>query len=365
MKAKITISFIGLGLIGGSIARAFKERNTNYHIKVFDQNETTLSLAQKEQVADEIFFTLSSSFFSCDYLFLCTPVSVNSRILSDYHTMIPEECIITDVGSVKTPIHELIRNLGLSSHFIGGHPMCGSERHGYINSSASLLENAYYIFTPEPEVSANTVNEFRSLLSNTGAIPFPLTVDYHDKTTAAISHLPHLVASSLVNLIRDNDDENDTYKTLAAGGFKDITRIASSSPFVWEQITLENQKHILNYLDLYTKSLQRIRNYLASGDREKIFDFFFTAREYRDSFIDTKSGPFVKQYVLTIDIPDKKGSLADVINLLSQNDINIKNLGILHNREDQEGALRMEFYVKGEFETAADLLKEKGYAFHL
>ena len=365
MDSQITLSFIGLGLIGGSIAKAFKERTSHCYLKVYDLNDNTLQLAQKDGIADEIHTTLSEDFFICDYLFLCAPVSVNSQILRDYHSCVISKCIITDVGSVKTPIHQAIRDLGLSSHFIGGHPMAGSERHGYPNSSSGLLENAYYIFTPEPEVEKSAITDFRNLISQTGAMPFLLTVDHHDSSTAAISHLPHLIASSLVNMIRESDDENETFKTLAAGGFKDITRIASSSPQVWQQITLENREYILSYLDRYMEHLTRVRNILFSRDADDIYDFFQTAQQYRDSFIDTRSGPFIKQYVLTIDIPDKKGALADVINLLSQNDINIKNLGILHNREDQEGALRMEFYVKEEFETATRLLKEKKYTFHL
>lgn len=362
---QLTISFIGLGLIGGSIAKALKERTSHCYLKVFDKNTSTLEKAKKEGIADEIFSSLVPSFFSCDYLFLCTPVTVNSEILNTYHSHLASECIITDVGSVKTPIHSLIRSLGLSHRFIGGHPMAGSERHGYPNSSSALLENAYYIYTPEPEVAQETVESFHKLISLTGALPFLLTVDHHDRSTAAISHLPHLVASSLVNLIRESDDEKDTFKTLAAGGFKDITRIASSSPQVWQQITLENKAYILYYLDAYIRNLHQMKEHLAAGSSEDIFDFFHSAQVYRDSFLDTRSGPFIKQYVLTIDIPDKKGALADVINLLSQNDINIKNLGILHNREDQEGALRMEFYVKEEFETATYLLKKKGYGFHL
>ena len=365
MKQRITISFIGLGLIGGSIAKALKERTNYCYLKVFDQNTNTLEQAKKDEIADEIYFSLAPSFFSCDYLFLCTPVSVNSEILEKYHSCLSEECIITDVGSVKTPIHQLIRKLNLSHHFIGGHPMAGSERHGYPNSTAGLLENAYYIFTPEADVSEDAVSEFRHLIAATGAIPFLLSVEHHDRSTAAISHLPHLIASSLVNLIQESDDEKDTFKTLAAGGFKDITRIASSSPQVWQQISIENREYILPYLDSYIQSLNQIRNDLISDSSDNIYNFFHSAQVYRDSFLDTRSGPFIKQYVLTINIPDKKGALADVINLLSQNDINIKNLGILHNREDQEGALRMEFYVKEEFETATFLLQKKGYIFHL
>lgn len=364
MSKQVTISFLGLGLIGGSVAKALKERNSNCYIKVYDTNQRTLDLSKEDGVADETSAFLSSDFFQCDYLFFCTPVSVTLSLLQEYHPLFSPSCILTDVGSVKGPIHEQIRSLGLSGQFIGGHPMAGSERYGYSNSSSSLLENAYYILTPEAEVPKKRVEDFYQLISSSGALPFLLTVEHHDKVTAAISHLPHLIASSLVNLIRENDDENSTFKTLAAGGFKDITRIASSSSSLWEQICLENRKEILFFLEKYIHHLLILKDRMSSAPEQYLFEFFESARTYRDSFLDTRSGPFIRQYVLSIDIPDKKGALADVISLLSDNNINIKNLGITHNREDQEGALRMEFYQLDEYRTAACLLTGKGYSIH-
>ena len=242
--------------------------------------------------------------------------------------------------------------------------MTGSERVGYLNSNAALLENAYYVLTPEPEVSETQTNAFYELIQSTGALPLLLNVKRHDETTAAISHLPHLIASSLVNLIKHSDDDNATFKTLAAGGFKDITRIASASPQLWQQITLENNHNILSFLTSYINDLTELKSQLIAGNKEYLYTFFETARDYRDSFIDTRSGPYIKQFVLTVDIPDKSGALADVVNLLANNDISIKNIGIVHNREYQEGVLRMEFYSMEEYKNAIYLLVENEYSVH-
>ena len=242
--------------------------------------------------------------------------------------------------------------------------MTGSERVGYLNSNAALLENAYYVLTPEPEVSEENVTAFYELIQSTGALPFLLNVKRHDETTAAISHLPHLIASSLVNLVKNNDDTNATFKTLAAGGFKDITRIASASPGLWQQITLENHSNILNFLSSYIWELTELKEQLSKGNKEYLYNFFETAREYRDSFTDTRSGPYIKQFVLSVDIPDKSGSLADVVNLLADNNISIKNIWIVHNREYQEGVLRMEFYSAKEYQSAILLLVENQYSVH-
>ena len=147
--------------------------------------------------------------------------------------------------SVKSGIHERIRALGLDGQFIGGHPMAGSERYGYANSKARLLENAYYILTPTPKTSPDQLKDYERLVVSMGAIPLVLDADQHDYVTAAISHLPHIIASSLVNLVRESDSEDGTMKMIAAGGFKDITRIASSSPDMWQQICLTNTDNIV------------------------------------------------------------------------------------------------------------------------
>ena len=364
MKQQITCTFIGLGLIGGSVAKALKTRNQNIFIKVYDSDSKSMELAFREKIADTVYSSINEELCQCDYLFLCAPVSVNIQNLETLAPMLSKDCIVTDVGSVKNPIHEKVRSLHLQAQFIGGHPMTGSERVGYLNSNAALLENAYYVLTPEPEVNEAQTDAFHSLIQSTGALPLLLNVKRHDETTAAISHLPHLIASSLVNLIKHSDDANATFKTLAAGGFKDITRIASASPGLWQQITLENNRNILNFLSSYINDLTELKEQLTAGNKEYLYTFFETARDYRDSFIDTRSGPFIKQFVLTVDIPDKSGALADVVNLLANNDISIKNIGIIHNREYQEGVLRMEFYSVEEYKNAIFLLVENQYSVH-
>jgi prephenate dehydrogenase len=364
MTEHIVCSFVGLGLIGGSLAKALKQGKNDLKIQIYDTDEATRSLALSQGTADAVFSDYTPEFLHCDYLFLCAPVTVNLSCLESICPGLNDNCIISDVGSVKGPIHEKVRCLGLSPRFIGGHPMAGSERFGFANSQASLLENAYYVLTPEPEVDRKKVDDFYQLIQLTGAIPYVLDVDRHDQATAAISHLPHLIAAALVNLIRQEDDHSATLKTLAAGGFKDITRIASSSPRLWQQICMENRENILQLLARYIDSLNRLYEELSEEDQDYLLDFFSSARAYRDSFMDTGSGPLMKQYVLTLDIPDKSGSLAKVAALLASCSISIKNIGIVHNREYQEGVLRMEFYRRQEYENAIDILRKEGYPVH-
>ncbi len=240
--------------------------------------------------------------------------------------------------------------------------MAGSERTGYINSKALLLENAYYILTPGEEISPDVVLDFKELIASLGAIPLVLTCAAHDYVTAAISHLPHVIAASLVNLIKESDQEGGLMKTIAAGGFKDITRIASSSPAMWQQICLTNKDHILTLLDSYTSIMEQIRNKIQSSDKEGLYRFFDQARTYRDSFPDASGGPIKRTYSVHIEIADEPGALAAIATILALNQISIKNIGITHNREQQDGVLRVEFYQEESIAKASQILTAKGYA---
>ena len=194
---------------------------------------------------------VGEQFAACDLLFLCAPVETNARYLEQLKPMLPKTCLLTDVGSTKTDIHEKVDALGLTGQFIGGHPMAGSEKTGYENAKTHLIENAYYIITPGTGVPEDTVNEFVALVSSLKALPLVLDYRQHDFITACVSHLPHLIASSLVELVKELDGPDELMKRIAAGGFKDITRIASSSPDMWEQICMTNSENILKALDHY------------------------------------------------------------------------------------------------------------------
>ena len=249
MEHQITCGFIGLGLIGGSIARALRQYHPDYRLIGYDVNREATALAVSEGILDLELSSISSEFSSCDYIFLCAPVSFNDENLLALKAYLSKDCLLTDVGSVKSDIHGHIKELSLEDQFIGGHPMAGSERTGFANSKALLLQNAYYILTPTASVRKEWVEKYRELVTSLKAIPLVITCEKHDYITAAISHLPHVIAASLVNLVKEEDGSEGLMKMIAAGGFKDITRIASSSSDMWQQICLTNRDNILTLLD--------------------------------------------------------------------------------------------------------------------
>lgn len=352
-----TIAFIGLGLIGGSLAKGIKRARPDIRIMAYMRTRSKLEQAKKDGIVDVILDGIDEQLKECDLIFLCTPVEYNAQYLSKIRSYLKPGALITDVGSTKTDIHEEILRQGLTDYFVGGHPMAGSEKTGYENATDHLLENAYYIVTPPegldqsgsetgniPPKYAENANRIIAVAQTVGAIPLVLNYREHDKVVAAISHLPHLVASSLVNLVKDADSPAGTMKRVAAGGFKDITRIASSSPEMWEQICMTNVEPIADMLERYIGSLQEILSEIKGHQGEAIYKLFEKSRDYRNTITDRAKGSVEPSYAFSVDVADEVGAISTIAVILAAKGISIKNIGINNNRERGEGALKIEFY---------------------
>ena len=361
-KERNSFGFVGLGLIGGSIARAIRKYLPGARIMAYTPHPETVQEAIDDGVVNEYVPEVGGKFSGCDVIFLCAPVEHNAANLMLLKPFIKPGMILTDVGSTKSDIHRSVREAGLENYFIGGHPMAGSERIGYRNSKSGLLENAYYILTPEPEVDVEDVEWMFQFVETIRALPMIVSCERHDYAVAAISHVPHVISASLVNLVKESDDENHFMKTIAAGGFKDITRISSSSPVMWEQICMTNTDNIRELLDKYIGDLLQFRKSLDQRDNRSINQFFDSARQYREGFADVSSGPIKKVHILHVDIEDRPGVLAEVVMYLAIAGINIKNIGITHNREYQQGVLRVECHSSDGLEKARELLKNRNYS---
>ncbi len=360
MKIK-KIAFIGLGLIGGSIAKTLKRVAPEIKLYAVSGHISTITQAYEAGVIENNTMLSLNEISDADYIFLCTPVKLNLTYLHQLKDIISPDTMITDVGSVKGDIHRTVIKLGLEEHFIGGHPMAGSEKTGFAAATAYLLENAYYVITPTEKTAPHQTERYRSLVNLLGAIPLVLPYDQHDFATASISHLPHVIAYSLVNLVKETDDAQETMKTIAAGGFRDMTRIAASSPVMWQDICLSNKNQILRLLDLYTGQLTDIRSYIEAEDSEKMTEYFTSAKNYRDSLAVHQKGSIQPVFELYCDLIDEVGGIATIATLLASNAISIKNIGILHNREFEDGVLHIELYDQNSLDTADSLLTKYHY----
>ena len=357
-----TIGFIGLGLIGGSLARSLKKDNPSRRICAYTRSQDDAQAALSGGVIDIICSSERDPAFSeCGIIFLCTPVTTNLHVMESLKDVLSPDTLLTDVGSVKTGIHEQAEKLGLSRQFIGGHPMTGSEKSGFASGSDHLFENAYYILTPTKEVPREWLEELLDVVLSLRALPLILTCAEHDYITAAISHLPHVIASALVNTVHNLDDSKKHMKIMAAGGFKDITRIASSSPEMWEQICVDNHENIARVMDEFISQMEAARENMCAGRGASINRMFALSRDYRDSFPSYGPGMLPKSWAIYCDIIDESGAIATIATLLAVSGINIKNIGIVHNREFEEGVLRIEFYEEEPAKKAAGILRHHRY----
>jgi prephenate dehydrogenase len=356
------IGVIGLGIIGGSLVKAVKRKGLCETVVAYDQNENTMELALKEGTIHKAAQGIDETFKGCEMVFICVPVKSIPEIVKQLDKIVESDCILTDVGSTKGNVMETVKKLKLSCPFIGGHPMAGSEESGYRASRHTLFENAYYVLTPlegTDEVYINKLSEFLKLL---GALPVIIDPHVHDYATAAISHVPHVIASALVNTIKGLDGSDRLMHTLAAGGFRDITRIASSEPAVWESICLTNKDNIIRVLGEFAKNINSFVEALNSNDDRKLRQLFKDAKEYRDSFSDRRVGALIKTYDITVDVEDKPGVIASIASELGKHRINIKNIGINNSREMEGGALAISFYDRESQEKSYEILKQMGYS---
>ncbi len=356
--------FIGLGLIGGSIARGLKRYDDSVTIMAYMRTRSALEKAHSDGVVDIILDGVDENLSRCDIIFLCAPVESNESYLETVKPYLREGALITDIGSTKTGIHEAAKRYGMEDIFIGGHPMAGSEKTGYENSTDHLLENAYYVITPTGLSSDEQINRVRNVALAIGAIPLILDPKTHDLSVAAISHLPHIIAASLVNLVRDNDDEDQVMHRLAAGGFKDITRIASSSPVMWEQICMSNTDNICTLLNRYIDSLKNISDSLAAHDSGAIYRLFEESGTYRNTFANYQKGLEAPEYTFSIDVVDEPGAISVFSAILAARGINIKDMGLNYSRDENEGALRVSFYDSASRDMAWDLLESHNYTLY-
>ncbi len=338
-----TYGLIGLGLIGGSIAKGLRAAEPDCKIMAYMRSRARLELARSEGIVDQILTGMEDALSDCDIIFLCTPVEYNAEYLSQLKPLLKEGAFITDVGSTKTSILREVRRLGMETVFIGGHPMAGSEKSGYEFSDPLLLENIFYMLCPTGAAPLAYTQRMVEIITALKANPYVIDAAEHDQAVATISHLPHLVAAALVNLVRDSDSPQHTMRRLAAGGFKDITRIASSSPVMWQQIFSANRSAVLKVLRQYIEAMESIEASLTADDMSAIHDLFLESGSFRNQFADAH-GLMNAQYSFSVHVADRPGAISVISAILAAGGVSIKNIGINHNRESGDGALRIEFY---------------------
>ena len=351
---------IGLGLIGGSIALAIKKEHQNATIIGYDIQNEQVMLAKSLGVIDEIAVSLKQAVHTSDVIFISVPVKQTEKIIDEISELeFKENAIITDVGSTKQQIIEKAQVFQQKEvTFIGGHPMAGSHKSGVGAARAHLFENAFYILTPTNEVSNSKVEDLKIWLKGTKANFISLSPQEHDVIAGVISHFPHIIAASLVHQAESFHKENELVSRLAAGGFRDITRIASSNPVMWRDILIHNRGALLSLFDQWLVQMDMVRSMIETGSSEKIFNYFSEAKEFRDGLTARTKGAIPSFYDLYVDVPDYPGVISEVTGYLAKEEISITNIRIIETREEIYGVLRLSFQSDLDRQSAKECIEK-------
>ena len=352
------ISIIGLGLIGGSIAKALRKSEENFQISAYDISDST-KVALDENVIDIALNSINETLNS-DLIFLCLPVEPSLKVLETLAPKLKENAIITDVCSVKNIFQEKWDKLESKGFYIGGHPMTGKEHGGYENSDPLLFENAMYIITDKCEDNVLFQN-FTKVIKSLGPNILHMPAKQHDVIAASVSHLPQLVSVALVNAASLKTDDYN-FLDLAAGGFRDMTRIAASDFNIWESIISTNKDQILTAMDKFSYDLETLKKWISENKNTEIAEYFETARRNRDAIPKNTKGFLSPLHDLFIFVEDKPGAISHISTTLFENKINIKDIELLKIREGSGGTFRLSFDSKDILLNAAKILNQRGFS---
>ena len=319
---------VGTGLIGGSIGLALRERG--WWVTGTDTDPAIAARAKALGALDE-----GGDDPDAEFTFVATPVTAVvaevSRVLAGARR---RDAVVTDVAGVKAPLTAKLHD----PRFVGGHPMAGSEQVGIDGADPDLFVGSTWVLTPTPTTDPDAYARLRAVVTSLGAEVVALTAAQHDTLVAMVSHVPHLTAATLMNLADRAAEEHHALLALAAGGFRDMTRIAAGQPDIWPDVCAENAPAIVAALDVLLADLSSMRDRVAAADRAGLLEVLEHAAEARRSLPAHAVRP-ERLAELRVPIPDRPGVLAEITTLAGDMGVNIADLEIAHSAEGDRGVL--------------------------
>ena len=363
METYSRITIIGMGLIGGSIALALRRKKLCETIIGVDEFSIIHKALELGAINEGFNRTdLEKAIKGAEIIFICTPVQQIIELLPAVANAADDKALVCDVGSSKSFIvEEANKHFPENKYFLGTHPMAGAETKGIESADSFLFENAIWVVTPGHRIPEKITRRMGLLLEGMGARILMLTPRMHDRIIAAVSHLPQFAAVSLVNLVARYHQEDANYLKLAAGGFRDMTRIASSPFSIWKDICRTNQDQIADFIDEYIAELQHIKKLLQKQELEPYFN---QAAITRLAIPKDGKGFIRPLYDVSIAVEDQPGVIARFSEILARNNINIKDIEVLKVREGEGGTIRLSFENEADRQKAVDLIREAGFSCH-
>jgi len=330
------VGIVGTGLVGGSVGLAL--RRAGVSVVGFDVDPAHLARALEIGAIDEAAATVGAAAAGADVVLVAIPVGHVADVV--IQALDAGAAAVTDVGSVKAPIVAAVTGAraGLAERFVGGHPMAGSEQDGLDGADGDLFVGTTWVLTPTANTDMAAFTDIRALVGLVGAEVLAVSPEHHDALVAVVSHVPQLAATTLMDVAATRGEEHATLLRLAAGGFRDMTRIASGHPGIWPDICIANRDAIVTALDAYLEALERVRTLVTEGDRDGLLQLLERARTARRSLPrGIASGEMLAE--LRVPILDRPGSLAEVTTLAGGIGVNISDIEIAHSVEGGGGVL--------------------------
>jgi prephenate dehydrogenase len=349
-RARPRALVVGTGLIGGSIALSLRQRG--WHVAGLDAAEERLTEALSAGVIDQ-----AGDDLEAQIVFIATPATAVADVVKGILATPgrSDTAVVTDVSGVKTAIVEAADH----PRFIGGHPMAGSEQIGLRGAAPDLFEGAVWVLTPTPVTDLNAYDRLQSVVAELGADVLVLTPGDHDRLVAVVSHVPHLVAATLMNTATVGAEQNGALLRLAAGGFRDMTRVAAGHPGIWPDICSENAGPIVEAFDALVAELIVMRDRVAGHDRESILGVLQRASSARRNLPARIVRPD-NLSELRIPVPDRHGVLAEITSLAASGGISIYDIEIAHSAEGPRGVLIL-VVDSAEADRLRDAIVDQGY----
>lgn len=358
------VALLGTGLIGGSLGIRLRERRLVREVAGYDRDPNLLRMALERGAIDRAVSSPLEAVRGAQLVILAVPVLSMAGLIKQVRPALECGAVISDVGSTKA---EVMSGLSLllpeGVYFIGGHPLAGSEEAGIMHADPAMLENAIYVLTPSRKTPPEVVEKLVSLVEATGAQPLIMDPLEHDQVVALVSHLPHLVAAALAGSA-SNSDKTELICTLAAGGFRDTTRVALGNPEIWRDICISNSAAILQAMAGFEQAFKKLYNLVARQEAGQVEKFLQQARDFRRTIPYRGRGILPELYEIAVLVPDNPGVIGELASLLGKAGINISSIEILHVRELEGGSIRLGFRELEHREKALNLLREKGYRAH-
>ncbi|MEW6458487.1 MAG: prephenate dehydrogenase [Bacillota bacterium] len=354
------VTIIGVGLIGGSIGLGLRARGLARTVTGVGRDPSRLQEALERGAVDRFTTDPQTGLAGAELVVIAVPVGSIIPVLRSVVPHLRPGTIVTDVGSCKAAVvaaAEEVTPTGV--HFVGGHPMAGSERAGIGGADRYLFEGAYYVLTPTPNTERRALDRVRAMAEGLGCRVIEMEPQEHDRAVAAVSHLPHLLACTLVNTVAGMEG-SERALALAAGGYRDTTRVAAGNPGMWLDIFLANRRMLKALVDRFRSELNAIEGALEDGEPERITAWLDAARRSREGLPARMKGYLKDLHEITITISDRPGTIAAVASILGRHEINISDLEILRVREGEGGTVRLAFGTEHDRDRAAELLAREG-----